>query len=110
MMITTRRRRRHPTFHAESVAKRAACADGGEAVKGRPHPVAQFRASMSIGLGIFLSSIVIGGRVPLDEGQYDRLPAIMAALERIQWTPAVRIWLGVLPVQRLNACVNALTS
>ena len=29
---------------------------------------------------------------------------------RAQATPAVRIWLGAFPVQRLNACVNALTS
>ena len=29
---------------------------------------------------------------------------------RHQYAPAVRILLGVFPVQRLNACVNALTS
>jgi hypothetical protein len=34
----------------------------------------------------------------------------LAAMAFVQWTPAVRIWLGVFPVQRLNACVNALKS
>ena len=34
----------------------------------------------------------------------------VAAMAFVQWTSAVRIWLGVSPVQRLNACVNALTS
>ena len=34
----------------------------------------------------------------------------VAAQRRHQYVPAVRILLGVFPVQRLNACVNALTS
>src|SRR5262245_22309940 len=33
-----------------------------------------------------------------------------AAAGGFNYAPAVRIWLGVFPVQRLNACVNALTS
>ena len=32
------------------------------------------------------------------------------AWPKAEEAPAVRIWLGVFPVQRLNACVKALTS
>ena len=37
-------------------------------------------------------------------------PTAPAAWHLLQYAPAVRILLGVFPVQRLNACVNALTS
>jgi hypothetical protein len=53
----------------------------------------------------------VTSQLKADVGKKKRVPGDQPiAWPKAEEAPATRIWLGVFPVQRLHACVNALTS